>query len=121
MKVYVVIAGSREYSDYEELKNFVTESIGVYMKNAEPVILSGGCRGADCLGERLAAERGWEIRRYPPEWEKYGKAAGPIRNKKMVDDCHFAICFWNGKSRGTKNLIRYAEMKQKPVFLKKIT
>lgn len=49
-------------------------------------LVHGGCRGADRLAHRLAQERGWLISEYPPDWKRYGLAAGPIRNQRMLDE-----------------------------------
>lgn len=84
------------------------------------VFLSGGCRGADMLGERYAKENDYEIIRYNAEWDKYGAAAGPKRNLAMAADCDYVICFWDGKSRGTASMIKQAEKCGKPVKIKYI-
>ena len=72
------------------------------------------------IGERYARENGYPIVRYSAEWDKYGKKAGPIRNKKMAEDCDIIICFWDGKSRGTKSMIYYANKYGKPLRIKSV-
>jgi hypothetical protein len=47
------------------------------------VIISGGAKGADSLGERYAQERGLEVKVFRADWDKYGKRAGILRNTKM--------------------------------------
>ena len=118
MEVYVVIAGCRTYYNYEEAKDYIVSSLSEYKATDQITILSGGCKGADSLGERFARENGFPIKRFLPDWEKYGKAAGPLRNKQMVDVCHKVICFWDGKSKGTKSLIQYARKSAKDVAVK---
>ena len=76
--------------------------------------------GADKLGERYALEKGFVIERYPAEWEKYGKAVDPLRNKKMAEISDCVICFWDGKSKGTKIMIDYARQFNKPLKIKEI-
>jgi len=49
------------------------------------------------LGERFAAENGIKVERFCAQWEKYGRVAGPIRNRKMAQMCDIVICFWNKK------------------------
>ena len=116
----VVIAGCRTYSNYEEAKAFIASCLMEYENKEQITVLSGGCKGADLLGERFAKENGFIIKRYLPDWKKYGKAAGPIRNKQMVDACQKVICFWDGKSRGTASLIQYAKKSAKKVDIKLI-
>lgn len=120
MEKYVVIAGCRSYTNYEEAKDFIASCLTEYENRDQITILSGGCKGADLLGERFAKEKGYPIRRYLPDWKQYGKAAGPIRNKQMVDACHKVICFWDGKSRGTASLIHYANTIKKQLHIKKV-
>ena len=51
------------------------------------------------------------------EWDVYGKAAGPIRNKAMIDKADALIAFWDGDSRGTKDCIKHATHKGIPVLI----
>lgn len=116
----IVIAGCRDFNNYDLAKQHIDFCINNIKKKYELVFVSGGCKGADLLGERYAKENDYALEIHPANWEKYGKAAGPIRNKKMAEDCDYAICFWNGKSKGTKSMINYARMLNKPIRIKKI-
>ena len=103
-KYRVIIAGCRDFADYELLK----EKCDFYLQNKKKedvIIVSGHASGADALGERYAQERGYETEIYPADWKAHGRAAGPIRNAKMASVAHALIAFWDGKSRGTKNMI----------------
>ncbi len=107
-KYKVIVAGCRDFADYELLK----EKCDFYLQNKKPeniVIVSGHASGADALGERYAQERGYELETFPADWKASGRAAGPIRNAKMASVAHTLIAFWNGKSRGTKNMIDTAK------------
>lgn len=103
----IVVAGSREYNNYNAAKEYIDNCIKD-LKNCTFIFVSGGCRGADSLGERYAKEVGYSVEVYKANWEKYGRAAGPIRNKQMAEICDVAICFWDGKSKGTKSMIEMA-------------
>lgn len=72
------------------------------------------------IGERYAAENGFLIERYPAEWDKYGKSAGPKRNRKMAEISDYVICFWDGKSKGTKSMIENSLKLEKPIKIKRI-
>ena len=74
-------------------------------KKEDVVIISGHASGADALGERYVQERGFLLEPYPVDWKAHGRAAGPIRNAQMAVVADALIAFWNGKSRGTKNMI----------------
>jgi hypothetical protein len=102
----VIVAGSRGFNDYEFLKQRLDFLLS---KTPYPLIVSGAARGADQLGERYAKERGLPYQQFPAEWNKYGKMAGPLRNQQMVNYADALVAFWNGKSRGTKNVIELAQ------------
>ena len=103
-KYKVIIAGCRDFNDYELLK----EKCDYFLqdeKKEDVVIISGHASGADALGERYAQERGFLLETYPADWKAHGRAASPIRNAKMASVAHALIAFWDGKSQGTKNMI----------------
>lgn len=108
----VIICGSREFDDYELLRDKCDKILSrkAADPNEEIVIVSGCARGADTLGERYAAERGYQVLRYPAQWEKYGKSAGYRRNKEMAEVANACIAFLSSTSenRGTKNMISVA-------------
>lgn len=108
--VRVVVAGSRDFSDYDLLKRKLA---GLTRLN-DVEIVSGGARGADALGERFAKEFNLPLKVFPAQWTLYGKAAGPIRNAKMAKyaaeaDRGYLVAFPVGESRGTRDMIRRAE------------
>ena len=84
------------------------------------VIVSGGAKGADALGEKYAEENGLEIERYFADWNTFGKSAGPKRNELMAQSSDYIICFWDGKSRGTKSMIDFAQKYNTPIKIKYI-
>ncbi len=116
----IVVAGCRNFNDYELAKEYIDFCISEIKKTYELIFISGGCRGADALGERYALENGFEIERCLADWGKFGKSAGPIRNEIMAEKCDYIICFWDGKSRGTKSMINLGIKKGKPVRIKRI-
>ena len=110
LKMKIIIAGSRGFDNYELLK----EKLDFYLKNInEPVeIVSGTAKGADTLGEKYAIEKGYAIKRFPANWDKFGKKAGYMRNSEMAEYGTHCVCFWDGKSSGTKSMIELAEKKE---------
>lgn len=97
----VVIAGGREFNDYEYLVNCCEQ---VIPDNVSIEVVSGAAPGADTLGEEWAESQQHPVKLFPYE-SQHGKAGGPIRNAKMADYGHVLIAFWDGKSKGTKNMI----------------
>ena len=119
--IKIVIAGCRDYNNYEEAKTYIDLCISNIRNGNKIIILSGGASGADKLGERYAKENGFDVELYPADWNKYGRSAGPRRNKLMAENCDCVICFWDGKSRGTKSMIEYAKTLEKELRVKYIT
>lgn len=112
----IIIAGSRDFSDYDLLKR---EVLNIVKHDNRPKkfvkIISGKARGADTLGERFAEEFGLEVKGFPADWDGLGKRAGYVRNAEMakyaIADGNYGvlIAFWDGKSKGTKHMIDLAE------------
>ena len=120
MEKRIAVAGCRDYNDYAEARQYIDFCISKIKNEYTLIFVSGGCKGADMLGERYAREYGYKIEKYLARWDKYGRAAGPKRNIKMAEASDFIICFWDGKSRGTKSMIEYAKKLEKPLRIKKI-
>jgi uncharacterized protein related to proFAR isomerase len=96
------IIGSRTFSDYD-LLTYVLD------KHNISLIVSGGARGADSLGARYADERQIHKIIFSPDWDKYGKRAGFIRNKQIVNESDFIIAFWDLHSVGTRHSLDLAK------------
>ena len=116
----IVIAGCRDYNNYEEAEEFIDLCVSSFAGKDNIVIVSGGAKGADMLGERYASERGFAIERYNADWKTYGRRAGPMRNKQMAEVSDYVICFWDGESKGTKSMIECAKKSGKTVMVKTI-
>lgn len=97
-----IIAGSRNFSDYDALKTICD-------KHQITEVVCGGAKGADALGERYAQENNIPVKYFRADWDKYGRSAGPIRNEQMAQYADFLIAFWDGQSKGTDNMIRNAK------------
>lgn len=104
----LIIAGGRDFADYELLTAKIEELI---VGEPHVEIVSGGARGADRLGEFFAIDHDLPIKRFPADWDRYGKAAGFKRNSEMADYADHCICFWDGKSKGTGHMINLAKSK----------
>ena len=110
----VIVAGTRTIVDFELLKQAIQES-GFELSQ----IISGGARGADALGERYAQENNVPCRVMSANWDQYGKAAGYIRNEDMAKVADALIVLWDGKSKGTRNMISIAQRYNLKVFVKR--
>jgi len=84
------------------------------------VVISGTARGADQFGERAAEDLGIKIERFPADWTTHGKSAGFIRNTQMAEKAEALIAIWDGKSKGTMNMISIANRNGLRIFVYKI-
>lgn len=101
MKVAVI--GSRGFSDYSKLEKDLERLEGVQL------IISGGAKGADQLAEKYAESRGIPIQVIKPDYKAHKQGAPIRRNEKIVQEADQVIAFWDGKSKGTKHVIEFAE------------
>lgn len=108
----VIVAGSREITSYIVVKDAIKNS-GFDVTE----IVSGTARGVDKLGELWAFENDIPVKRFPADWEKYGKSAGYKRNQQMADYADALVAIWDRKSPGTGHMISIAKMKQLPVYI----
>lgn len=109
----VIIAGGRDFNNYSVLHKIVSKIINV----KEDTIISGGARGADSVGADWATDHYVSLEVYPANWERYGKSAGYIRNAEMGEYADTLIAFWDGKSKGTLNMIKTMQLNKKPYIV----
>lgn len=107
----VIVAGSRDLDDYDLVRKALDEFLAD-MFTSETVIVSGKARGADMLGERYAKENGFEVASFPAKWRdekgNYDPGAGYARNAQMAEIGTHLVAFWDGVSKGTRNMIAAA-------------
>jgi len=98
-----IIAGSRMCEDYSLVKASIEE-----LEWPITEIVSGMARGVDKLGVRWANETNTPLKKYPAEWDKFGKSAGYRRNVEMSKNADALLAIWDGASKGTKHMINIA-------------
>lgn len=111
----VLVCGGRNYINYAKVRAVLTD---FNERHTIESIVTGGAAGADYLAEKWAYENGIVFYCRPAEWGKYGRAAGPIRNKEMLDldRPDVVIAFPGGK--GTQNMIELANRNKSVMVLK---
>lgn len=120
-----IIAGGRYFDDPDMLL-FAMETVTRGLVLTVEEVVSGGQQtrawkddewryfGADYLGEQWARARDIPVSVFEADWDTHGKWAGPKRNKEMAeyaeagDDGGCLVAFWDGKSRGTRSMIKLA-------------
>lgn len=115
MKIAVV--GSREFKNKEFVEKIVSRELNGY-----DTLVSGGCRGVDTWAENVipilnSGLANYRIKKiiFKPDWNRYGKRAGFLRNQLIIDEADRVIAFWDGKSKGTKHSIDLAIKAGKPL------
>jgi len=103
--VKVLVCGDRKWLDIDVIRKRLSAL------PSDVIIVEGGCEGADLISRRVALDIGFEVVEFPAAWKKYGKAAGPKRNLKMLDTKpHLVIAFHDDleNSKGTRHTVTEA-------------
>lgn len=106
----VIIAGSRKFTKRGEIMKWIDLS-----KFNITEVVSGASCGVDWIGEQWGLFEGKKIKRFPANWDKFNKAAGPIRNKQMARYADALILIWDGKSKGSSNMKANAKKYKLPI------
>lgn len=107
----VLVCGSRTWND----RKFLNDILNHLAKVIDiEVIIEGEAKGADTMAREWAEDKGVNVDAYPANWGEFGKAAGPIRNKQMLEEGQpkLVIAFYDGHredSRGTANMVAQAK------------
>ena len=106
MKVAVV--GSR---------GLTVENLEAYLPPETTELISGGAKGIDTCVRNYAQAHGIKLTEFLPDYRHYGKAAPIIRNADIVSNADRVVAFWDGKSRGTHDVIQFCHDGNKPLTL----
>ena len=108
----ILICGSRDWWSVDT----VMKRLSVLPKST--IIIEGEARGADTIARQCAEKLGMMVIKMPADWTKYGKAAGPIRNRQMLDIKPDKILAFHdniAESKGTKDCVTEARKRGIPV------
>ena len=109
MSKAIIICGDRHWSNEKIIEDFV------YLLPPDVRVISGGAPGADYLAERARKKYNLDGKVYKANWTMFGKAAGPIRNRRMIEDesPYLVVAFHNyiSRSRGTRDMLLKAKKK----------
>lgn len=108
--IKVIIAGGRDFDNYQALEAKCDKYLCNIAKTERIQIVCGEANGADKLGKRYAKNRRYSVKLFPANWDLFGPAAGPLRNGEMADYASVLIAFWDGKSKGTADMIKQAKI-----------
>ena len=112
----IIIAGGRDFTDTQLalnefllFSNQITQERGLVEPFLE--VVSGGARGADLVGERVANMCHLPVKRFIPNWDALGKGAGYVRNSEMAEYADALLLFWDGVSKGSGHMLKIAQNK----------
>ena len=111
-KYRIIVAGTRTITKCEEVFP-ILDSMAMHIGE----VVSGCAPGVDSIAELWANNHGIHVQRFPADWKQFGMKAGPIRNAKMAEYADRLIAIWDGKSRGTKDMIERMKTLGKPVWI----
>lgn len=105
----ILVTGSRDWSDREAVEMSLLTYHMLYGDNI--VVVHGDCpTGADRIAKEFCEEMDIKQDKHPADWGAHGKAAGPLRNQKMVDlGADACLAFPLEGSRGTVDCMERAE------------
>lgn len=117
MKKFVLVSGSRNFGS----RHMVRETLRGFLKPGDE-LMHGGARGVDTWAGEMAMELGVRIHLRPADWERRGISAGIARNKEMLTETmhsenHMVLIFWDGHSRGTKQMLDMCKRSKVPYLL----
>ena len=111
-----IITGTRDLQQPEQITSILNHYLTQYDPN-QVMLIHGGCRGVDLIARDYAISLDVDVKEYKPNWSRYGRAAGPIRNKQMLEDNPDAtvLAFPAPKSKGTVDCINQARKRNMKV------
>jgi len=110
----IAIVGSRDFTDYEKVEQEVLKHIKVEKIDK---VVSGGAKGADTLAKKFAEKYKITLLEFLPEWKKYGRGAGPMRNTTIIENADVVFAFPTKDSKGTRDSIRKARELKKILYV----
>jgi len=110
--IRILVCGGRDYIDERKVFAVLHD-----YKGKVSVLIHGCAKGADTIAGTWALINNVEVLRFKADWDRFGKAAGPKRNKRMLDEGHpdLVIAFPGGA--GTTNMITQAHAANVQVIL----
>jgi YspA, cpYpsA-related SLOG family len=120
-KFRVLICGDRNWTSEVKIRDALLALLAeADVARGEVIVVEGEARGADKIGAHVARTLGIEVEEYPANWDKFGRAAGPIRNQQMLDsglDHAIACHSFLENSKGTADMVRRLDKAGIPVEL----
>jgi hypothetical protein len=113
---HIVLSGSRDFNDLPTVRAVLE---GIHTNEPDTIVRVGDARGLDALVRTVAHRLGITLEVHVADWSKYGRAAGHVRNREMIEGAKVLLAFYgpNGRTPGTANAMWNALSLGVPVFL----
>lgn len=116
--VKIALVGGRNVEDFSfVLDRFEEVLIKEGLHKYQVEIVSGGAKGVDSIAKKIASLYGIPFRKFPAEWDRYGKKAGPLRNSKIVESSDIVIAIPSPFSKGTWDTVRKAQKRRLKTYV----
>jgi hypothetical protein len=116
--VRLAVCGGREFGRTDEERQcvylWIEKTLG---DEEEKIIIQGGAPGADEVAVDWAIINGVKYLTYDADWKKYKRAAGPIRNQRIIDEGKPDLLLAFPGNKGTADMIRRAVAANIPVTM----
>lgn len=114
IKDRIIVSGCRSFRDPEH-ETMIEAGLKKFPKMERMIV--GGAWGIDHLAEKIAVKGNIPFTRFPAWWERYGKAAGYLRNEAMLNESSGVVAIWDGESKGTNAMIQLANQAHVDLYL----
>ena len=111
------IVGSRCLNDWALFEEGIVRCVETWGGHLPSVVVSGGCKGADRMGEKWALENKIVTQIFKPNWKAHGRLAGIVRNADIIDNATHVLAFPSHTGSGTQNSIHRAQKAAKPTIV----
>jgi hypothetical protein len=110
----LIVGGSRDVHIHHDELFEIIEKFGILYELTE--IVSGCASGIDSDAIEFAEKYKIKLKKFPADWDKYGGLAGPRRNLEMAQYSDALLLIWDGKSRGSANMLSRMKAMGKPIY-----
>lgn len=111
----MLVTGGRDYKN-DFFVSMALSEVNEVLTGKAVTLIVGDATGVDTFARKAALEFRWNVEVFKADWDEHGKAAGPIRNGRMINEGQPDIVLAFPGGRGTANCVKQAEEAGVPVY-----
>ncbi len=96
-------------------RGIIINNLEEYLPKDVTELVSGGAKGVDTCAREYAQSKGLPIKEFLPDYRRYSRGAPIKRNQEIIQYADLVLAFWDGTSRGTKNVIDSCHKQNIPI------